>query len=212
MLNRLNEQAKHVLSVAAEEARALNHQYVGTEHILLGLMRDDSRVAHVFTRLRLTPQSVRAEIQNVVHRGPVAISADELPLTPRAKQVIQFAAEEAAVLSLSLVGPEQLLVGLVRESDGVAGLVMRNLGLTIQQVSTEAFKGRLQQMRIVERAVRPVRAGVKHKRKMREELLAHLGEIYQEELDRLHDSSAAMDASAARFGDSVELARDLDGS
>lgn len=212
MLNRLNDQAKHVMSLAADEARALSHQYVGTEHILLGLCRDGSSISDVLHRLGLTADVVRTQIETIVHRGDGAPSIGDLPLTPRANGVIQIAAEEAAVLSLSLIGPEQLLLGLIREPDGVAGVVMRNLGLTVRQVGTEAFKGRIQQMRIVELAVRPVRAGIKHKRKMREELLAHLGEIHQDEISRTGDSSVAIDAAAARFGDPLELGRELDAS
>src|SRR5215216_3249062 len=126
MLNRLNDQAKHVMSMAADEARALNHHYVGTEHILLGLCRQGSSIGDVLHRLGLTADVVRTEIEKLIQRGERGQDVENLPLTPRAKRVIQMASEEAAVLSLPHVGPEQLLVGLVREPDGVAGLVLRN--------------------------------------------------------------------------------------
>src|SRR4051812_17159643 len=115
MRNRLNERAKHVLSIAADEARGLNHDFIGTEHILLGLCREGSSIGDVLARLGLTPDIARAEVETLIHRGPDRQRAGDLPLTPRAQRVVQIASEESAVLSLSLVGPEQLLVGIIRE-------------------------------------------------------------------------------------------------
>src|SRR4051812_30142583 len=146
MLNRLNDQAKDVLALATAEARRLNHGFIGTEHILLGLCHERSSIHDVLERLRLTPDGVRAEVERLVQRGPATQATEDLPLTPRAKSAIQIAGEEAAVLSLAQIGPEQLLLGLIREADGVAGVVMRSLGLTVQKVGAEAFKIRLLQM------------------------------------------------------------------
>src|SRR5207244_9357099 len=100
MLNALTEQARNVISIAADEARKLNHHYVGTEHILLGvLMGGSCTSAGVLQRLGLGIESVRAEIEKLVQRGPQPITAAELPLTPRAKHAIKLASEVAADVS-----------------------------------------------------------------------------------------------------------------
>src|SRR5581483_3173446 len=94
----------------------------------------------------------------------------------------------------------------------VAGIVLRNPGLELRAVNDEALRVRKQQMRIVERAVRPLPTGIAHRRKMREELLAHLTAIYDEELTRLHDPDAALREAVTRFGNPAELARELQDS
>lgn len=206
----LAESAKRVMELAASEARALNHQYVGTEHILLGLLLEGSRAAAgTLASLGLNSDSVRSEIEKIVRHEPRLNQPAELPLTPRAKRVIQFASEEAACVNLPQVVPDHLLIGLIREPDGVAGQVMRNLGLQLEKVRAEALKIRMAQLRIVERAVRPVRAGIAHKRKMREELLAHLTAIYQEEFVHANGPLIAMETAAKRFGRPEELSREL---
>jgi ATP-dependent Clp protease ATP-binding subunit ClpC len=135
---------------------------------------------------------------------------DELPQTPRARQAIEFAGEEARNVNQRQIGAEHLLLGLLREPDGVAGQVLRNLGLQLEELRQQVLKVRILQMMIVERAVRPVRASAGRKRKMREELLGHLTEIYDAELGRLHNPDAALEATARRFGDPAELARELE--
>ena len=210
MLKKLSKQSQEVMTLAADEARKLNHDFVGTEHLLLGLLIEGSWAsAGAIERLGATVETLRSEIEKLVQRGPVAPTAAGLPLTPRTKRVIEFASEAADNVSLAQVEPEHLLVGLLREPSGVAGQAMRNLGLQLPNVQAEAFKIRLRQMQTVERAVRPVRTGMGHKRKMREELLAHLSAIYQEELERLNDPIAALEASTRRFGDPAELSREL---
>lgn len=203
----LSEAAKRVMALAADEARALNHDYVGTEHILLGLLHGDA--GGTLQRLGLNSQRVRSEVAKLVSRGPQASLRADLPLTPRAGRVIELASEEATCVSLPQVEPEHLLIGLVRQLDGVAGLVMKKLGLQTDRVRAEALKVRALQIRLVERAVRPVRAGIKHKRKMREELLAHLTAIYREELVHASDPLEATEAAARRFGDPAELSREF---
>ena len=107
MSNTLTEQARTVMSLAADEARQLNHEYVGTEHILLGLLREGSSdAAGALRRLGVGVDAVRAEIEKLVQRGPIPPGAADLPLTPRAKRVLQFASEVAADVSLARVGPE----------------------------------------------------------------------------------------------------------
>jgi hypothetical protein len=202
----LTEQAQAILSIAQREARQLNHGYVGTEHVLLALLIDRPLA---LAGLGVSPETVRDEIDKLVTRGPVQVTQAVLPLTPRARRVLGHAETEARTLNQGAVEPDQLLLGLISEPDGVAGMVLRSLGLDLAQVRTERLKVHLEQMRIVERVVRPVRAGIAHKRKMREELLAHLAEIYTEEQARLDDPAAALKAAAKRLGDPAELAREL---
>jgi ATP-dependent Clp protease ATP-binding subunit ClpC len=217
MLNTLTQHARNVITLADEESRRLGHEYVGTEHILLALLREPSYAGSgALARLGVSADAVREEVEKLVHRGPGQQAAGELamlPLTPRAQRAIQTAAEEAANVSLSVAGPEHLLIGLIRDPDGVAGCVMRGMGLDVNRVRAESLRVRLRQMQIVERAVRPVRASVKRKRQMREELLVHLTAICDEEQQSgSPDVLAALDAAARRFGDPAELARELQAS
>jgi len=202
----MTEQAQTILSLARREARQLNHGYVGTEHILLALLIDRPLA---LAGLGVSTETVRDEIDKLVTRGPATVTQAELPLTPRARRVLGHAEMEARILNQAAVEPDHLLLGLIFEPDGVAGKVLRNLGLDLAQVRRERLKVHLEQMRVVERVVRPVRAGIKHKRKMREELLAHLAVIYDEEQALLNDPAAALKAAAGRLGDPAELAREL---
>src|SRR5688572_6612171 len=207
MKNQLSDDARRLISIAHREARGLQHEYVGTEHILLALLVERPLT---LTALGLTAEDVRREVEKLVLRGRAAIPPDvELPLTPRAKRVIDHAKLEAVAHSQNAIEPEHLLVGLIHESEGVAGQLMRGLGLDLAQVRRESLKLRLAQMRIVESAVRPVRVGTKCKRKMREELLAHLSHIFEEELSRLGDPQTALAEAARRFGDPAQLAAEL---
>jgi ATP-dependent Clp protease ATP-binding subunit ClpC len=219
MFKPLTQQAREVITLAAGESRRLRHEYIGTEHILLALSLEPSFArSGVLARLGLNADAVRARVEELVRPGPpqqqqTSGAPAELPLTPRAARAVQMASDEAASVSLPLAGPEHLLIGLIRESDGVAGRVMRELGLDEGRVRGECLLGRLRQMQIVERCVRPVRANVKRKRRMREELLAHLAAICEEEQQaKPIDAPAALDAAARRFGDPAELARELQAS
>ena len=214
MINKqYTDAASRVMALAEQEARAFNHEYIGTEHILLGLIQEDSgTVSDLLKTFEVDPSEIRHEIEGLVQRGPNSIAVGTIPLTPRARRVIECASDEVKFMNEASVGPEHLLLGLFREPDGVAGRALRNLGLQISQVVTEVFRIRLEQMKIVERAVRPVPAGTAWKRKTREELLAHLTSIYDEEQERLHDPAAAMREAGKRFGDPTELARELTGA
>ena len=201
------------MALAEQEARALNHEYIGTEHILLGLIQEGSgTVSDLLKTFGVDPSEIRHEIEGLVQRGPNSIAAGTIPLTPRARRVIACASDEVKFMNEASVGPEHLLLGLFREPDGVAGRALRNLGLQISQVVTEVFRIRLEQMKIVERAVRPVPAGTAWKRKTREELLTHFTSIYDEEQERLRDSAAAMREAVKRFGDPTELAHEFTGA
>jgi hypothetical protein len=198
---------------AEEEARRLNHEYLGTEHILLGLVAEGGgEVAAAFRTFHATPDTIRQAIAALVQPGVDMIAMGPLPSTPRARQAIESAELEATLMESSLVAPEHLLVGLMREPDGVAGRVLRELGITLERVTSEVFRTRLLQAKFVEQIVRPVRVGTPRKRKMRDELLAHLTDIYDEELARLNDPAVAWRETATRFGDPAELTREIESS
>ena len=211
MLNPLTDQALRVLAHAQDEARSLNHTFVGTEHLLLGLLHGDSGTSAVtLQNLGLDLAAVRREIEKLVQRGSQPPSPGELPLTPRAQRAIQFAAEEACFVGQKQISAEHLLLGLFREPDGVAGQVLRNLGLNLEKLRLESLKLRLMQMTVVERIVRPMRVATPRKRKIREELLAHLETIYEQELARNNDPTVALRAAAQRLGNPPDLAREFE--
>lgn len=213
MLEQFTESARNAIKLAEEESRAFRHDFVGTEHLLLGLMRESSGiVANVLKSFGVDADRVRQEIQQLVTVGLDTITAEKLSFTPRANQAIKIAIHETGMLLQNHVGPEHLLLGLLLERDGVAAMVLRNLGLNPGLVAREALKVRLTQFKIVERAIRPVRASVAWKRKMREELLAHLTSIYEQELENLNDPTVALQQAAERFGNPAALARELEKS
>jgi hypothetical protein len=206
----ISDQVRTVLQLAEEEARCLQHAYVGTEHLLLGLVAEGDGVAASVLRSRgLDDARVHREIENIVQPGPTPVTEKVLPLTPRSKQAIDFAKEEARIVGQSSVDTEHLLIGLLREPDGVAGMIMRKCGLRVEEIGPEVFKIRLLQMKIVERVVRPLRANMARKRRMRDELLAHLSAIFDEELVCHNDPLAAVEAAAQRFGNPEELIVEL---
>ncbi len=207
MKQQLSEQAKRVLNEAQREAHELNHDYVGTEHLLLAILVERPEIASM---LGVGIDAIRGEIAKEVTRGLVAAPPGDLPLTPRALRVINHAVVEAKVVTQSAVDVEHLLVGLINEPDGVAGQALRNLGLSLEQVRRQMHKLCLEQMAIVERAVRPLRCGARYKRKIREELLAHLNGIFEEERATSNDPHAALVAASKRFGDPVALSRQLE--
>jgi hypothetical protein len=211
MATEFTDAARHVMALAEQAARGMQHEYVGTEHLLLGLIEEDSSmVADVLRTLGTDASKVHREIERLVQRGPHPVDAGTLPLTPRSKRALEYAAAESHLMDEKQVGPEHVLLGLFRVPDGVAGQALRNLGLELKELVIETFKIRLMQMKAVERAVRPVRASTTWKRKTREELLAHLTTIYDEELSQRHDPVAAMQAAAERFGEPAELSRELE--
>ncbi len=125
---------------------------------------------------------------------------------------IQYAADEARQACQKFVTPEHLLLGLCREPGGVAAQVVIRLGLKLDNLRTHVLRIRLAQMKIVERVVRSVAAPTVAKMKMREELLSHVASVYEQEFDHLGDSDAALAEAARRFGDPVELTRQLQSS
>lgn len=211
MTQSLTNQSRKVLALANEAARSLNHSYVGTEHILLGLIEERSAgVADVLATFRIDTDKIRAEIERLVKRGDEPVALQTLPLTPRAKHAIERAHDETQLMDERCVAPEHLFMGLVDEPVGVACQVLLSLGILPTELRKEVFKVRVEQMKIVERVIRPVRASTPRKRKMREELLAHLSAIYDQELAKLGNRAAALEAASRRLGDPAELARELE--
>ncbi len=144
MYERLTDRARKVLQVANQEALCLKHEYIGTEHILLGLVEEGGGVAaNVLKNLAIDPRKVRQEVEKIVLSGPEMVPVGQgkgkLPHTPRAKKIIEYAIEEARKLNHNYVGTEHLLLGTLRENEGVAAQVLMNLGLRLDEVREEVL-------------------------------------------------------------------------
>ena len=141
MFNRFTERARKVVILAKEEARRFNHDYIGTEHILLGLIREGEGVAAtVLQKLGLSLENIRLEIEKLVQPGPATQIIGDIPFTPRAKKALELAAEEARSLGHNYIGTEHLLLGLIREGEGIASQVLLNLGLDLNSVRNEVME------------------------------------------------------------------------
>jgi ATP-dependent Clp protease ATP-binding subunit ClpA len=140
MYERFTDRARKVMLLADVEAKRFNHEYMGTEHILLGLIKEGSGVAaEILKNLNIDLNKVRAEIENFVQPGPDVVTMAKLPLTPRVKKVIDHAVQESWYFNHNYVGTEHLLLGLVREQEAVAGKVLTNLGLRLEAVREEVL-------------------------------------------------------------------------
>jgi len=140
MFERFTDRARKVMALANQEAQRFNHEYIGTEHILLGLVKEGSGVgANVLKNLDVDLRKVRLEVERLVRAGPEMVTMGKLPQTPRAKKVIEYAIEEARNLNHNYVGTEHLLLGLLREHDGVAAQVLMNLNLKLEEVREEVL-------------------------------------------------------------------------
>jgi len=137
---KFSERARRVLSLAQEEAQRFNHNYIGTEHILLGLVREtDGVAAKVLTSLGVELTKVRSAVEFIIGRGERA-TPGEIGLTPRAKKVIELAVDEARRLSHNYIGTEHLLIGLLREGEGVPAGVLESLGVNLDKVRGETSR------------------------------------------------------------------------
>ncbi len=140
MYERFTDRARKVMQLANQEAQRFNHEYIGTEHILLGLIKEGSGVAaNVLKNLDVDLRKIRLEVEKLVQSGPDMVTMGKLPQTPRAKKVIEYAMEEARNLSHNYVGTEHILLGLLREQEGVAAQVLINLGLKLEDVREEVL-------------------------------------------------------------------------
>ncbi len=140
MFERFTDRARKVMALANQEAQRFNHEYIGTEHILLGLIKEGTGVgATVLKKMNVDLRKVRLEVEKTVKSGPEMVPMGKLPHTPRAKKVIEYAIEEARNLNHNYVGTEHLLLGLLREREGIAAKVLVSLGLKLEEVREEVL-------------------------------------------------------------------------
>src|SRR3982750_2120515 len=138
--DKFTERARKVLQLAQEEAQRFNHNYIGTEHILLGLVREgDGVAARVLNNLGVELHKVRSAVEFIIGRGDRAVMG-EIGLTPRAKKVIELAVDEARRLNHHYIGTEHLLLGLVREGEGIAAGVLESLGVNLEKVRAQVMQ------------------------------------------------------------------------
>lgn len=141
MFNKFTERARKVILLAKQESKRFNHDYIGTEHILLGLLREGEGVAAaVLQSLGLSLDQIRLEVEKLVQPGPATVVSGDLPFTPKAKKVMELAMDEARALGHNYIGTEHLLLGLMREGEGVASQVFLSLGLDLERVRDEVIK------------------------------------------------------------------------
>ena len=135
MFERFTERARQVVVLAQDEARALKHNYIGTEHILLGLLREEEGLAaRVLESLDITVEEVRAQVARIVGQGD-EVTTGQIPFTPRAKKVLELALREALSLGHNYIGTEHILLGVVREGEGVAASILAGFGVGGEAVS-----------------------------------------------------------------------------
>lgn len=141
MFNRFTERARKVIVYAKEEARRFNHDYIGTEHLLLGLVREGEGVAAaVLQKLGVDLETIRIEVEKLVQPGPPTQVLGDIPFTPRSKKALELSAQEARALGHNYIGTEHLLLGLVKEGDGMAYRVLLNLGLDLGKLRNEVME------------------------------------------------------------------------
>jgi ATP-dependent Clp protease ATP-binding subunit ClpA len=145
MYERFTDRSRKVMQLANQQAQKLNHEYIGTEHILLGLVKEGSGVAaNVFKNLGIDPNKIALKILEIVQPCPSSeIVMGRLPHTPRAKKVLEYSIEESRLLGHNHVGTEHLLLGLVRETEGIAAVVLTDFGLTLDR-TREAIRSLLE--------------------------------------------------------------------
>jgi len=141
MFDKFTERARKVMSLARREAQRLHHEYIGTEHILLGLVLEGQGVAaNVLKSMQIDLDRLRREVEKIVKPGPAAEPSVQIPFTPRAKKVVELALEEATTLNHNYIGTEHLLLALLREQEGIAAHVLRSLGVKLEDVREEVIE------------------------------------------------------------------------
>jgi ATP-dependent Clp protease ATP-binding subunit ClpC len=141
MYERFTDTARNAMQLANKAAQRYRHEYIGTEHILLGVVEEGSGLAMtILKKFDVDPQTIGSEVEKIVLSGPDMVTMGNLPQTPRAKKVITYAMEEARNLNHNYIGTEHLLLGLIREHEGVAGQVLYNLGVELDDVRKEVVK------------------------------------------------------------------------
>jgi ATP-dependent Clp protease ATP-binding subunit ClpC len=140
MFEKFTDRARRVVVLAQEEARMLNHNYIGTEHILLGLVHEDDGVAaKAFRNLDISGEAVRQQVEEIIGRGEIS-PGGHIPFTPRAKKVLELSLRESIHLGHNYIGTEHILLGLLREGEGVAAQVLVRLGADLNQVRREVIR------------------------------------------------------------------------
>ncbi len=140
MFERFTERARQVVVLAQEEARTLKHNYIGTEHILLGLLREEEGLAaRVLESLDITVERVRGQVVRIVGSGE-EVTSGQIPFTPRAKKVLELALREALSLGHNYIGTEHILLGLVRENEGVAARILLDFDADSEKIRNEVIR------------------------------------------------------------------------
>jgi ATP-dependent Clp protease ATP-binding subunit ClpA len=140
LFERFTDRARRVVVLAQEEARMLDHGYIGTEHILLGLIHEgDGVAAKALRALGISLQAVRGEVEELIGRGQAA-QTGHIPFTPRAKKVLELSLREALTLGHDYIGTEHILLGLIREGEGVAAQVLQKLGADLNRVRQQVIQ------------------------------------------------------------------------
>src|SRR6195952_5381043 len=140
MFERFTDRARRVVVLAQEEARMLSHNYIGTEHILLGLIHEgDGIAAKALESLGVSREAVRAQVEEIIGQGQQAPSG-HIPFTPRAKKVLELSLREALQLGHNYIGTEHILLGLIREGEGVAAQVLVKLGADLNKVRQQVIQ------------------------------------------------------------------------
>src|SRR6187549_1064530 len=140
LFERFTERARQVVVLAQEEARTLKHNYIGTEHILLGLLREEEGLAaRVLESLDITTERVRSQVVRIVGSGE-EVTSGQIPFTPRAKKVLELALREALSLGHNYIGTEHILLGLVRENEGVAARILLDFDADAEKIRNEIIR------------------------------------------------------------------------
>src|SRR5206468_1957086 len=216
IMNNFTPRAQQVLALARKEADRFNHNYVGTEHLLLGLIKLGQGVAvNVLLKMGLDLETVRMEVEKQVGSGPETKIVGNVPYTPRVKKVLALAGKEAKALNHSYVGTEHILLGLLREGEGVAARVLKSLELDIERTRNEILKELdpnftppelLRDRRVITLDLALMVAGTKYRGQFEERIKAVMDEIRRSKIvilfiDELHtivgagSAEGAMDAS-----------------
>jgi ATP-dependent Clp protease ATP-binding subunit ClpC len=140
VFERFTERARQVIVLAQDEARHLRHNYIGTEHLLLGLLREEKGLAaRVLASFDVTLAEVRAQIQRIIGQGD-ELTTGQIPFTPRAKKVLEFALREAQALSHNHIGTEHVLLGIARENKGVAARILLDFDVDADRIRAEVMR------------------------------------------------------------------------
>jgi ATP-dependent Clp protease ATP-binding subunit ClpC len=141
MFDRFTERVRKVIQLAREEAMRFNHDYIGTEHLLLGLVKEGEGIAATaLANLGVDLRTLRLEVEKLVEQGPATVSVGEIPFNPQAKKVLELAVEEARKFNHNYIGTEHLLLGLIKEGEGIAAHVLDNMKVDVERVQREIVK------------------------------------------------------------------------